>query len=50
MAHAAQNLYLISLNLHPAAATIAPLPSRQFSINPRGIDRQPRRQAFNNRD
>jgi hypothetical protein len=50
MAHAAKNLHAVLLNLHAAATTVAPLPPRQFSVNPAGIDRQTRRQAFNNRD
>jgi hypothetical protein len=50
MAHATKNLHLILLNLHPAAATVTALPSRQFSVNPRSSDRQTRRQTFDYRD
>jgi hypothetical protein len=45
-----QDFHLVLLNFHSAAAPVTELPSRQFSINPRDIDRQTRRQAFNNRD
>jgi hypothetical protein len=50
MTYATQNFSLVLLNLHPAAATVAPLPSRQLSINPRSSDRQTRRQTFDYRD
>jgi hypothetical protein len=50
MTHAAKNLCLVLLNLHPAAATVTPLPSLQFTIDLRDVNGQARRQAFDNRD
>jgi hypothetical protein len=50
MANATENLDPILLDLHPAAAAIALLPSPQFMIDLIDIDRQTGRQTFDYRD
>jgi hypothetical protein len=46
VAHATQNLSLILLNLHSAAASVTELPSRQLVVDYCSIDWQPSGQAF----
>ena len=50
MTNAAQNLRRVSLDLHPPAAPITPLPPLQFTINLLDINRQTGGQTFNYRD
>ena len=50
MTHAAENLGAVIFNLHPAAATVTPLPPPQFVIDQININRQARGQAFYDSD
>jgi hypothetical protein len=49
MTHAAENLSVVILDLHPAATAIAPLPPAQFMIDAVDIYRQAGRQTFDDR-
>jgi hypothetical protein len=48
--NAAENLDAVLLNLHARAAAIALLSSPQLIIDLLNVDRQTRRQTFNDRD
>src|SRR5512132_1888167 len=50
MAHAAEDLDAIVLDLHAPAASVALLSAPQFTIEQLNIDRQASGQAFDNRD
>jgi hypothetical protein len=50
VAHAAQNLRRVLLDLHSPAAPVAPLPPPQFPVDQLDLDRHTRRQTFDYRD
>ena len=45
--NARENFYLITFDLHPAAASVALLPPPELVVYEGGINRETRRQAFN---
>jgi len=50
MTHSTQNLHLVLLDLHAAAATIAPLASLELLVDLPNVHGHARRQTLNNRD